>query len=93
MQQNTAAEYWDNTGPSLHRDTGLAGRKRAAFTDEGIDWGDDRLAVVIDTPKEWFERQARARETLGVKPVELSRSVVRLRKPRRIVEVVIPVPR
>lgn len=107
-QGNNETPLWDRKGPSLHRptrraktksETPLLGKtgpslykKKGKAVDDGIDWGSDRLAVVIDTPKSWFEQQARARKAAGVK-VAVEGSVKRKPAPRRIVEVVIPVPR
>lgn len=90
MRAKTKSEtpFWDKTGPSLYRSS-AKGKGKAG---DGIDWGNDRFAVVIDTPKSWFERQAQARKLAGVK-VATERSAARKPARRRIVEVVIPVPR
>lgn len=90
-QPKSETPSWDRTGPSLLRSAAKAKGKGKAV-DDGIDWGNDRLAVVIDTPKSWFERQAQARKAAGVK-VATEGSARRKPAPRRIVEVVIPVPR
>lgn len=90
MRAKTKSEtpFWDKTGPSLYRSS-AKGKGKAG---DGIDWGNDRFAVVIDTPKSWFERQAQARKLAGVK-VATECSAARKPARRRIVEVVIAVPR
>ena len=81
--------FWDKTGPSLYKPS-AKGKGKAV--DDGIGWGNNRVAVVIETPKSWFERQAEARKRAGVS-VATESSVMRKPVRRRIVEVVIPVPR
>lgn len=81
--------FWDKTRPSLY-ESSAKGKGKAV--DEGINWGNDQVAVVIDTSKSWFERQAQARKLAGVQ-IATEKSNEREPARRRIVEVVIPVSR
>lgn len=81
--------FWDKTRPSLY-ESSAKGKGKAV--DEGINWGNDQVAVVIDMPKSWFERQAQARKLAGVQ-IATEKSNEREPARRRIVEVVTPVPR
>lgn len=99
-RSDSSTGYWERTGPSLLQTTvrsAVSEKGGAPPSDDGIDWGNDTVAVVIDTPKEWFERQARARRALDrpppkSEPSKPGRAAALKTRPRRTVEVEVVIP-